>query len=43
MKYNRLALCANISYALDNGQGNLAYAKLTKMSTSILLNGKYEK
>lgn len=30
MKYNRLALCANISYALDNGQGNLAYAKLTK-------------
>lgn len=30
MKYNRLALCANISYTLDNGQGNLTYAKLTK-------------
>ena len=30
MKYNRLALCANISYALDNGLGNLAYAKLTQ-------------
>lgn len=30
MKYNRLALCANISYVLDNGQVNLAYAKLTK-------------
>ena len=30
MKCNRLALCANISYALDNGLGNLAYAKLTK-------------
>lgn len=30
MKYNRLALCANVSYTLDNGQGNLVYAKLTK-------------
>ena len=30
MKFNRLALCANVSYALDDGQGNLAYTKLTK-------------
>ena len=29
VQYTRLALCANVSYPLSNGQGDLAYAKLT--------------